>query len=181
MDHLALIRLDASSCADDLAALQRVAEVTFVNTFGHLYRAEDLSAYLQARLSPHAIQAEVADPGNVFYGVYLAGVLVGYLKLMPGCVKHVEGTPQQTARPCFLERFYLLPEWQGVGLAQVMLAFVLQVARRQLGADSVHLTVWEENYRAQRFYQQAGFRTVRKVAYPVGQQVDTEFLYQLKF
>jgi len=181
MEHLAFIRLDASSSADALAILQRVAEATFVHTFGHMYSAEDLSAYLQARLSPQALRAEVADPGNVFYGVYLADVLVGYLKLMPGCTKHIEGTPEQTARPCFLERFYLLPDWQGVGLAQVMLAFVLQVARRHYGADSVHLTVWEENYRAQRFYQQAGFRTVRKVAYPVGQQVDIEFLYQLKF
>jgi len=44
----------------------------------------------------------------------------------------------------------------------------------------VLLSVYSENYGAQRFYQRYGFAKIADITFRVGTQLDAEFLYQLE-
>ena len=59
------LTLRAASAAD-VSALSRLAIDSFVAKFGHMYRAEDLSAFLGEVLSEPAIAAEVANPDRIY-------------------------------------------------------------------------------------------------------------------
>lgn len=160
---------------DELTALVDLARTTFSNTFRH-YKESDLTAYLDKELSREALSAELCDPDNTFYYVLLNGRKTGYIKwVFPG-KKYLEYVKLPAERPLLLERIYFLPDYQGCGLAPVALTFALSVARYQLKADYAYLSVWDKNYRAQRFYQRHGFVTLSSFDYPVGEQLDHELL-----
>ena len=55
-----------------------------------------------------------------------------------------------------IKRFYVLPEAQGTGLAQQLMATCIECALASQ-SDGLWLGVWEQNPRAQRFYQKMGF------------------------
>ena len=46
--------------------------------------------------------------------------------------------------------------------------------------DAILLSVYAENFGAQRFYQRYGFAHVADITFQVGEQLDPEFLYELK-
>ena len=50
---------------------------------------------------------------------------------------------------------------------------------REGGADAIQLSVYSENFGAQRFYQRYGFEKVADIGYWVGEQRDDEFLYEV--
>ena len=47
---------------DDAPALSTLARECFTQTFGHLYTAEDLTAFLDQAYSPAVLRAELEDP-----------------------------------------------------------------------------------------------------------------------
>ena len=51
---------------------------------------------------------------------------------------------------------------------------------RSWGADAITLSVFSENYGAQRFYQRIGFAHVADIFFWVGSKRDDEFLYELR-
>ena len=87
----------------DAAALSRLATDSFVAAFGHLYRPEDLQAFLE--------------------------------------------------------------EYRSV--------------ERARGAEALQLSVFSENFGAQRFYERYGFEHVADIDFWVGNHRDDEFLYEL--
>jgi ribosomal protein S18 acetylase RimI-like enzyme len=157
-------------------SLSEIARFTFADTFRH-YEPADLESYLEKALSPEALEKELSEPNNKFYFVTLNGILTGYLKWIFPSTVYLEHANLDCRRPFLIERFYFLPEYQGKGLADIALAFITSFAKYEAGADYLYLSVWEKNYRAQRFYQKHGFRTLASFGYPVGDVVDQEFLY----
>ncbi|MEC8178679.1 MAG: GNAT family N-acetyltransferase, partial [Pseudomonadota bacterium] len=51
---------------------------------------------------------------------------------------------------------------------------------RERGHDAVQLSVWSENFGAQRFYQRYGFAKIADIDFWVGNHRDDEFLYELR-
>src|SRR5688500_8236610 len=93
--------------ADDLPSIDRVFRASFCETFGHMYRAEDLDAFL-ARFSPEAWLAEHGDPGYAFRIAECPDGAVAFAKLGPLTV------PVETEAPALeLRQLYVLRPWQG--------------------------------------------------------------------
>src|SRR5690606_21935506 len=114
--------------------------------------------------------------GTQFFFVLVDGEKAGYLKWIHPTDKYLEHVNVDWKAPFLLERLYFLPSHCGQGLGSVALAFVESYARHQAGADVLYLSVWDRNYRAQRFYQKHGFRTLGSFRYPVGKELDHELL-----
>lgn len=154
----------------DAPILAHVLRRAFIETFGHLYRAEDLEFFL-ARMDESAWRAELGNPS---YRTYLAeadGKVVGFAKLGPlGLPVEPEGKALE------LKQLYLLKEWHGCGIAQVLMDWTLDQARIQ-AADALYLSVWSKNYRAQRFYARYGFAFVAPYAFMVGEQADEDEIW----
>lgn len=171
------LRPDAN--AEEVNALVQMAQSTFSDTFRH-YKKSDLDAYLTEALSSEALSQELKDNKNYFYFVYKNQTRVGFLKgVFPSDI-YLDHLQLPHERPFLLQRFYFLPEYCGQGIAPIALEFVQSLAKYQLKADYLYLSVWEKNYRAQNFYQKHGFRTLGSFDYPVGQEIDHEFLYGKK-
>lgn len=160
----------------DLQALSDMARLTFADTFRH-YTEADLNSYLDSALSPSALARDMTEPRTRYTFVMLNDQRVGYLKWISKSTQYLQYLTSPPRNSFLLERFYFLPEFCGRGLAAMALAYVESFAKYEAKADYLHLSVWEKNYRAQRFYQKHGYRTLTSFEYPVGSIVDQEFLY----
>lgn len=161
----------------DTDALARLGRDSFVAAFGHLYRAEDLNAFLQQAYSPEAVAAEIADPA-ITHRLAVAddGSLAGYIKLkQPGWY----GSYSDAQNPISLGQLYTDPARTGQGIGAMLMDWALAEARAR-GCDAVQLSVWAENLGAQRFYQRYGFAKIADIDFMVGSHRDDEFLYELR-
>lgn len=147
----------------DAGALARLAEACFRATFDASNAAAHMQAHCGASYGEAIQAAEIADPGRINLVCEEAGRLVGYAQLRwprpPDCV------PARDAGE--IQRFYLLPNWHGRGLAQALMRASLQsLARRAL--RGVWLGVWEHNPRALAFYRKLGFEAVGEQVFLLG-------------
>lgn len=162
----------------DAPALARLGHESFVAAFGHLYSPENLAAFLKQVHSPEVVAGEIADPTLTHR---LAtderdGGLIGYCKLRQPC--HYEEFTR-AANPIELGQLYSDPARTGEGIGAALMDWALDEARAR-GCDAILLSVWSENFGAQRFYQRYGFRHVADIDFWVGTHRDDEFLYELR-
>jgi GNAT superfamily N-acetyltransferase len=156
----------------DASSLSALGRATFIETFGHLYKPEDLAAFL-ANHSEEAWQEQLAASEIAVRIGEEAGQPVAYAKVGPVSL------PVAIKRPAIeLRQLYVLKPWQGQGVATPLMAWVLAEARRR-GAQDIYLSVWTENYRARRFYERYGFSYVAPYAFMVGNQADADEIFRL--
>jgi ribosomal protein S18 acetylase RimI-like enzyme len=170
-DEDAVILRSATVC--DIPALSRLGIDSFVAKFGHLYRNEDLAAYLAEAHSEASVAAELANPDRLYQIAEQANALVGYCKLglIGGYPEHARGTQMIE-----LKQLYTAPHATGRGIGAALMDWALTEARAR-GADEMQLSVWSGNDGAQRFYARYGFVKVAEVDFWVGSQRDDEFLF----
>ncbi|MGV3555672.1 MAG: GNAT family N-acetyltransferase [Croceibacterium sp.] len=162
---------------EDVPALAALGRDSFVAAFGHLYRDEDLSAFLTKCYAEDAVRQEIADPAHHHcLAVDAEGSLAGFCKL-----KFPSGYAEYSdaARPLALQQLYAAPARTGQGIGARLMDWALAEARA-LGADAVQLSVWAENFTAQRFYQRYGFGKIADIDFYVGSHRDEEFLLELR-
>lgn len=155
--------------ASDLPAIDRVFRNSFCETFEHLYRTEDLDAFL-ARFTPEAWAEEFHDPRYRFRLAETDGEIVGYVKLGPSAL------PIETDRRAMeLRQIYVLKEHHGSGIAAGLTEWAIDEARQQ-DFEELYLTVFTDNPRARRFYDRYGFEAVGRYDFMVGNQADHDII-----
>ncbi|GAN00016.1 acetyltransferase, GNAT family [alpha proteobacterium U9-1i] len=159
--------------ADDAEALAAFAAASFIDTFGHLYPPEDLTAFLAASHTS-ALYAGFAKSDDVHLRVATrSGAIVGYSKT--GAVElHVDDAVQCRE----LHRLYVDTSVKGAGVARALMDDVFAWSREQR-APALYLGVWENNHRAQTFYKRLGFVHVGEHDFMVGQTRDRDFIWRL--
>ena len=155
----------------DAGALAQLAEVTFTETFGHLYPPEDRVAYVASTYTETASLKTLRDPRMAYW---LAGVegepgvgfaLAGYCKLpVPG----LEPTAGE------LRQLYVRSAYQNQRLGGLL--FEAALTWIEAHYSPLYVGVWSENHGAQRFYSRHGFVKVGEYGFPVGKTVDREFI-----
>lgn len=160
----------------DVPALARLGRESFVAKFGHLYRAEDLDAFLVAVFSDASVREEVADDICVHRLAWDGDRLAGYCKLR----KLANYRDHSDAKnPIELGQLYTDPASTGQGIGARLMDWALAEARER-GHDAIQLTVWSENHGAQKFYARYGFAKIADIDFWVGNHRDDEFLYELR-
>ena len=153
----------------DLVAIDRIFRSSFCETFAHLYRPEDLAAFL-AQFTPEAWAEEFADPRYRFRVAETEGEIVGFVKLGPPAL------PVETdARAIELRQLYVAKDHHGRGIAVALMDWALEDAHRQ-NAQELYLTVFIDNHRARRFYDRYGFEPVGRYDFMVGSQADEDII-----
>jgi GNAT superfamily N-acetyltransferase len=160
------IRPAASSEADDLAGL---AARTFRDTFGASNRPEDLAEHLDRAFSPAQQRLEIAATDMRTLVAVHEGALIAFAQLR----KSAPPATVTSAEPVEIWRFYVDQPWHGRGVAQRLMAAVLEAATT-MGAGSVWLGVWEHNPRAAAFYRKSGFVAVGSHDFQLGQDRQTD-------
>lgn len=158
----------------DGAELAQVARRCFTETFGNLYRQEDLATFLDAAFGATGLPSQLSDPA---YAVRLAtqdGAIVGFCKIGP--VVFPGDWPENAIE---LHQLYILGPWQGEGVAPVLMDWALGSARAR-GAREIILSVYIDNHRARRFYDRYGFVEIGQYTFMVGDQPDDDRLMRLE-
>ena len=162
-----------TATAEDVEAIDRIFRTSFCDTFAHLYRPEDLAAFL-GKFTREAWLGEINDPAYAFRIAEEDGQPAGYLKLGPLALP-----VERTGKAIELRQLYVLKEWHGAGIAKELTDWFLAEARES-GAQEVYLTVYTDNHRARRFYERYGFEVIGPYAFMVGEQADEDLIMRLK-
>lgn len=165
-------RTPAAADADALCAMARMA---FTATFGHLYRAVDLAAFLAAKFGPTGLAAQVVDPRFAIRIACEGGDIVGFVKLGPMTLP----PPAPRDGAIELHQLYLVPSHQGTGVGAALMDWAIATARGQ-GKSAMCLGVYVDNIRAQRFYFRYGFVAIGRYDFPVGEHIDDERILLLR-
>ena len=157
----------------DAAALAALAARTFRDTYADGNSPSDMAAHLAQSFSREHQGRELADPTiTTLVAAKPTGELVAYTQLRadppPACVAG--------AQPVELWRFYVERTHHGQGVAQALMAAVLDHARAR-GAATLWLGVWTRNQRAQAFYRKAGFEDVGTHMYVLGTDRQTDRVF----
>ncbi len=156
----------------DAALLARIGADTFTTTFGHLYRAEDLAAFLAENHSEPVACAFLVKPDYATRFAHVGDQAAGYAMICPADLPHLD----PAHRALELKRLYLLPGHFGAGIADALMEWMYGIAHER-GAGVLALSVFSQNPRAMRFYQRHGFAEVGRYEFRVGRQLDEECVY----
>lgn len=154
--------------------LSELGRRTFVDAFGHLYKAEDMLAFLDAKHAPAYYEKLIANPRIRIWGLKDGSTFTGYCVAGP-CDLPV---PDMPPRSGLLDRLYLDRTAQGAGAGSRMLEIALGWLHENF--DHIYVSVFSENYGAQRLYERVGFEKVHEYYFMVGNHPDHEFIMKLK-
>lgn len=167
-----MMMLDRDATLADTAALVALFEQVFDETFAHLYRPEDLQAFLEAH-GEELWRGQLQDPSFAIHVVEAAGLLAGYSKLGPLRL------PVEPRAPAIeLRQLYVAKAWHGSSVGRTLMDWTIAEARRR-GARELYLSVYTDNPRARRFYERYGFEVVGPYKFMVGEQADDDIILRL--
>lgn len=157
----------------DAPALSRLGGETFSESFGHLYAAGDLAAFLESAHSVAAYEALLAEDSRyVRLAEDGAGEPIAYAVAGPSTLP----VPEPHPRAGEVSRLYVRQGWQGAGLGRRLLEPMLDwLAERY---EVIHISVYSDNPGAQRLYRRYGFEKVGEYRFMVGAHADREFIFE---
>lgn len=156
---------------NDIKLLQEIGRKTFYDTFSSSNTEENMMKYLEEGFSEEKLISELNNAYSEFYFAVIDDKVVGYLKLNFGASQ----TELQDDSSMEIERIYVLQEYHGKKVGQILYDKAMQVANEKK-VNNVWLGVWEENPRAIRFYQKNGFVEFDKHIFRLGDDKQTDIM-----
>ena len=170
MSGLAIRRASAA----DAATLSAISRETFVETFGHLYKPEDMAWHLDFAYAPGKYRDALDEQGAAAWLLEdEAGDAKGYAFAGPCGLPHED----VQAGDLELKRLYLRRTVQNGGWGARLFLEAEDWMRRN-GPAAIWIGVWSGNDGAQRFYARHGYEKVGEYLYPVGEARDLEFIFR---
>ena len=160
---------------DNIDQLQKIGRQTFFETFASGNTEENMKNYLDEGFSVAKLTAQLNDNYTEFYFATLDDNIIGYLKLNFGQSQ----TELQDDKALEIERIYVLKDFHGKSVGQLLYDKAMQIARQKC-ADYIWLGVWEENPRAINFYKKNGFIEFDKHVFKLGNDDQTDIMMKLK-
>ena len=150
----------------DATQISHLGKVTFSETFGHLFRAEDdLRHYLKTTFSVSKITASLHKSSNVFWVAFVDEKPIGYAKLkLDSPTEFVDATSI-----CQLQKIYVLKAFLSLKIGYELQSRLLTKAK-ELSYEYIWLSVLNSNERAIQFYQKNGFEIIGNHDFTIGQE-----------
>jgi ribosomal protein S18 acetylase RimI-like enzyme len=111
----------------DIETLQKICRQTFSETFSVYNTEENMNTYLEEGFSTEKLTNELINPDSVFYFAEQTGTVIGYLKLNMGASQ----TELKDNQALEIERIYVLKEYHGKKVGQLLYEKAIQVAKQK--------------------------------------------------
>lgn len=160
---------------NEVDQLQEIGRQTFYETFSSENTEKDMHKYLSEEFSIAKLASELNDKSAEIYFAQQKNKVIGYLKLNFGQSQ----TELNDDKALEIERIYVLREFHGKKVGQLLYEKALQVAN-QNNSEYIWLGVWEENPRAINFYKKNGFVEFDKHIFTLGDDEQTDIMMKLK-
>jgi len=171
MDKIEIKRVSLS----DTKELQSIGRQTFFETFAEVNTERNMKKYLYENFNTGTLKIELINPDSEFYFAILHNKVIGYLKLNFGQAQ----TELKDQSALEIERIYILKEFQGNGIGQILYNTALLIASKSK-AEYIWLGVWEMNFKAINFYRKNGFAEFGKHIFKLGDDEQTDLMMRLK-
>ena len=158
----------------DIKELQELSKATFYETFAWANTIESLEMYLKNSFSEKKLFNEINNPDSQFYFAKHNGNAIGYLKVNTGKAQ----TELQDSEAMEIERIYVLKEFHGKGIGQILFDKALQIANNKK-LSHLWLGVWNKNERAVNFYKKNGFAEFGTHIFMMGNKKQTDLMMKL--
>ena len=159
----------------DIDQLQNICRQTFIETFSDRNTEDNMKNYLAESFSIEKLTGELNNTNSAFYFATVDSKVIGYLKINFGKAQ----TELKDQSAIEIERIYVLKEFHGKKVGQILYDTALQIAA-QRKADYLWLGVWEKNPRAINFYKKNGFVEFDKHIFKLGDDEQTDIMMKLK-
>lgn len=168
-----------AASAADAALLHELAAATFALACPPGTMPANIEDFIGRNLSEARFTEYLAQDTRELLIAESEGVPVGYTMLVFEEPVDADVAAALTVRPSAeLSKCYLLPNQHGRGLAAMLMAASVGVARAR-GVAGVWLGVNQHNARANRFYQKSGFRIAGAKKFLVGGKWEDDFVREL--
>ena len=171
MERIEIKKIDVTQ----LDQLQIIGRQTFLETFAYCNTEENMKKYLEEGYSFDRLTSELTNANSEFYFALHENRIIGYLKLNFGQAQ----TELNDQNSLEIERIYVLKEFHGMKVGQILYDFAFNIAR-QKNIDFLWLGVWEENPRAISFYKKNGFVEFDQHVFKLGDDEQTDIMMKLK-
>jgi ribosomal protein S18 acetylase RimI-like enzyme len=158
---------------EDTQTLRSIAKETFFETFAKSNTEDNMKRYLEENFSIPKIQAQLEDPGSLFFIALDRATTAGYLKLNTGESQTEPKLYRENTLE--IERIYVRSAYLGKKAGQQLLEKALEIAKAQK-REFIWLAVWENNPRAIRFYEKNGFIAFGQHAFIMGDEAQTDIM-----
>ncbi|WP_343526553.1 GNAT family N-acetyltransferase [Sphingomonas sp.] len=159
--------------AGDGGALAAMARAAFTDTFGHLYPAADLDAFLAEAFGPEGLPSQIGHPDFTIRLATKGDAIIGFAKIGP--VGFPGEWPEDAVE---LYQLYVASSHLGAGVGPALMDWTIATARAR-GARTLILSVYVDNHRAKAFYARYGFVDIGRYDFPVGDTIDEDRLMSL--
>lgn len=152
-----------------------IGRQTFHDAFGPPHNTEEnINEYLNEKFTLDNITQELHNPNSEFYFAWIHNQIAGYIKVNSGNAQTepVEGSPME------IERIYVVKEYQGKKIGQLLFQKILQIAKEK-SIDFIWLGVWEKNPGAIKFYERNGFKIFDTHQFMLGTDLQTDMMMKL--
>ena len=156
---------------EELDQLVQISKTTFIDAFETHNAPEDFKSYIELAFGTTTLASELRNPHSSFYFVYWDKNLVGYFKLNMNDAQ----SDLKQKDSLELERIYILNNFQGKGLGEMILDKVKKLAA-QTTKTFLWLGVWEQNVGAIKFYEKNGFVKFGRHPYYIGRDRQMDWL-----
>ena len=148
-----------------------ISHQTFIETFAHLNKAEDMQIFLSQQFTKDRLKEEVGKEGFYFLLAYADGALAGY-----SCLRETfETAVFDNQNAIEIARFYVLENYKGQGIGKALMNSSLSLATN-LNKKVVWLGVWEKNGRAINFYTRFHFQKFSEHQFALGNDLQCDWL-----
>ena len=158
----------------DTAALSAISKKTFYDTFAGTCTPADMDLFLKDYFNEQQVAKELSDTDDLYFFAEIDNEPVGYLRFM----EDYSNFPlMKKWKAMELKRIYVLKEFHGKGIAQKLMDFVIDYCTKEK-YEVIWLGVWENNLRAQKFYEKYGFvNSGHTHDFPIGNTPQTDYWF----
>lgn len=155
----------------DVDQLLQISRTTFIEAFAWGNTDANLQHYLKHNLSITKFTEELKNQESEFYFSKTNNRISGYSKINFATAQN----ELPTSNSMEIERIYVLKEYYGTGIAQILFDKAIERATKN-NAEFVWLGVWEKNLRAIQFYKKNGFIEFDRHIFQLGDDAQIDIM-----
>jgi len=157
---------------DDAELLAELGRSSFYEAFLEHTAPQDMQAYLQTAFRVEEIRQQLNNERTLYLIAEVNSLAAGYAYLHPAAPPDCVRNP----KPIQLVRFYLRKDYYGRNVGNHLMQACLETALAR-GYQSVWLSTWELNHRANAFYKKWEYQLAGRAKFKVGRDIQNDFIF----
>jgi len=161
--------------ASDVDLLTELGKQAFYEAFSEVTAPDDMAAYIESTFTAAQIRNQIGDKRSLFFIAEEDSVPTGYAysypTIAPDCITDSAAIQ--------LVRLYLRKQYYGRMVGDALMQSTIEKSR-SCGYQSIWLSSWEVNHRANAFYKRWQFEIVGRQKFTVGSDIQNDFILSRK-